>query len=99
MSVSDKSSGRAKWKPPKKGTYHHGNLRRVLLDSALAMVEKEGPHGVSLRAVARLAGVSPAAPYRHFSGKEGLLAAAAEEGFRALEQKMDSASQAPTGPP
>ena len=97
MSESDKSSGRAKWKSPKKGTYHHGNLRRVLLDSALVMVEKEGPHSVSLRAVARLAGVSPAAPHRHFTGKEGLLAAVAEEGFRALEQKMESASQATCG--
>jgi AcrR family transcriptional regulator len=76
----------------KKGTYHHGNLRRVLLDSALAMVEKEGSGGVSLRAVARLAGVSPAAPYRHFAGKEGLLAAVAEEGFRALEVEMQAAS-------
>ena len=97
MAESDKSSGRAKRKPSKKGTYHHGNLRRALLDSALAMVEKEGPRGVSLRAVARLAGVSPAAPYRHFAGKEGLLAAVAEEGFRALEAKMQAASQETRG--
>ncbi|MEE8173419.1 MAG: helix-turn-helix domain-containing protein, partial [Alphaproteobacteria bacterium] len=72
MARSDKSSRATKRKSPKKGAYHHGNLRRALLDSALAMVEKEGPRGVSLRAVARLAGVSPAAPYRHFAGKEGL---------------------------
>ena len=78
MPESDKLLRRAKRKSLKKDTYHHGNLRRALLDSALAMVEKEGPHGVSLRAVARLAGVSPAAPYRHFAGKEGLLAAVAE---------------------
>ena len=97
MPESDKLLRRAKRKSPKKDTYHHGNLRRALLDSALAMVEKEGPHGVSLRAVARLAGVSPAAPYRHFAGKEGLLAAVAEEGFCALEQQMQSASQATRG--
>ena len=97
MPESDKLLRRAKRKSLKKDTYHHGNLRRALLDSALAMVEKEGPHGVSLRAVARLAGVSPAAPYRHFAGKEGLLAAIAEEGFCALEQQMQSASQATRG--
>lgn len=78
----------------KEGRYHHGNLRRALLDAALMMVEKEGPRGVSLRAVARLAGVSPAAPYRHFVGKEGLLAAVAEEGFHALADGMTTASAA-----
>ncbi|MDA0229867.1 MAG: TetR/AcrR family transcriptional regulator [Proteobacteria bacterium] len=93
MAETDNSSGLVKRKPPKKGAYHHGNLRRALLESALAMVEKEGPRGVSLRALARLAGVSPAAPYRHFAGKEGLLAAVAEDGFRALEEKMQVASR------
>ena len=97
MSDSDNSSESAEREPSKKGAYHHGNLRRALLDSALAMVEKEGPRGVSLRAVARLAGVSPAAPYRHFAGKEGLLAAVAEEGFRALEDKMREASDETRG--
>ncbi|MDP6475721.1 MAG: TetR/AcrR family transcriptional regulator [Alphaproteobacteria bacterium] len=91
MTVSNKSSAALKRKSPGKRAYHHGNLRRALLDAALAMVEKEGPRGVSLRAVARFAGVSPAAPYRHFAGKEGLLAAVAEEGFRALESKMRAA--------
>ena len=97
MAASDKPSGSAKRKSSKKGAYHHGNLRRVLLDSSLAMVEKKGPRGVSLRAVARLAGVSPAAPYRHFAGKEGLLAAVAEEGFRALGNKMRAASEETRG--
>ena len=96
-SKENASSAEGKKKSRKKGAYHHGNLRRALLDSALAMVEKEGPGGVSLRAVARLAGVSPAAPYRHFAGKEGLLAAVAEEGFRALEEKMQVASQGADG--
>ncbi len=91
MTISDKSSAAPKRKSREKRAYHHGNLRRALLDAALAMVEKEGPRGVSLRAVARFAGVSPAAPYRHFAGKEGLLAAVAEEGFRALESKMQAA--------
>ncbi len=96
--LKEKGSSKApKKKSRKKGAYHHGNLRRALLDAALAMVEKEGPGGVSLRAVARFAGVSPAAPYRHFAGKEGLLAAVAEEGFRALESEMQMASEGADG--
>jgi AcrR family transcriptional regulator len=93
MAKTSNSLAAGKKKSQNKGAYHHGNLRRALLDSALAMVEKEGPRGVSLRAVARLAGVSPAAPYRHFAGKEGLLAAVAEEGFRSLERHMRAASE------
>ncbi len=79
-------------KTRKKGAYHHGNLPRALLDAALMLVERDGPKGVSLRAVARVAGVSPAAPYRHFAGKEGLLASVAEEGFRALAEALEEAS-------
>lgn len=81
-------------KTRKEGRYHHGNLRRALLDAALMLVEREGPKGVSLRSVARLAGVSPAAPYRHFPGKEGLLASVAEEGFRAMTSAMEAAVDA-----
>jgi AcrR family transcriptional regulator len=64
--------------------YHHGNLREAILQAALKLVETVGPRGITLRATARLAGVSQAAPYRHFASKEALLAAVAEEGFRAL---------------
>lgn len=81
-------------KTRKEGRYHHGNLRRALLDAALMLVEREGPKGVSLRSVARLAGVSPAAPYRHFPGKEGLLASVAEEGFRSMTAAMEAAVDA-----
>jgi AcrR family transcriptional regulator len=81
-------------KTRKQGRYHHGNLRRALLDAALMLVEREGPKGVSLRSVARLAGVSPAAPYRHFPGKEGLLASVAEEGFNAMTAAMEAAVEA-----
>jgi len=81
-------------KTRKEGRYHHGNLRRALLDAALMLVEREVPKGVSLRSVARLAGVSPAAPYRHFPDKEGLLAVVAEEGFRAMTSAMESAVEA-----
>ncbi len=78
-------------KTRKQGSYHHGNLHRALLDAALMLVEREGPKGVSLRSVARLTGVSPAAPYRHFPGKEGLLASVAEEGFHAMTATMEAA--------
>jgi len=74
-----------------RGRYHHGNLRRALIEGALHILETEGLSGLSLRAAARRAGVSEAAPYRHFADKEALLAAVAEEGFRALSAAMREA--------
>ena len=68
--------------------YPHGDLRRALLDAALAVLAEGGSAALSLREVARRAGVSHAAPYRHFSSREALLAAVAEEGFRALRSAM-----------
>jgi AcrR family transcriptional regulator len=61
--------------------YHHGDLRRALLDAALELVAEQGPAGLSLREVARRAGVSHAAPAHHFGDKAGLLTALAVEGF------------------
>ena len=73
---------------PKK-PYHHGDLRRALLDAALGMLGEPGGAGLlTLREVARRAGVSHAAPYRHFPSKEALLAEVAEEGFRRLTEEM-----------
>ncbi|TMA71604.1 MAG: TetR/AcrR family transcriptional regulator [Deltaproteobacteria bacterium] len=69
---------------PARRTYHHGDLRRALIDASLGLLEEDGPNGVTLREAARRAGVSQAAPYRHFASKEALLAAVAEEGFHAL---------------
>jgi AcrR family transcriptional regulator len=68
--------------------YHHGDLRRALLDAALTIIEREGPEGLSLRAVAREAGVSPAAPYHHFKDKSDLLGAVSEDGFKRLKVAM-----------
>jgi AcrR family transcriptional regulator len=69
-----------------KGQYHHGDLRRALLDAALDLLENGDD--VGLREVARRAGVSHTAPYRHFADKEALLAAVAEEGFLALTKAL-----------
>ncbi len=70
--------------PPK--SYHHGNLRRALIGAALEIAREEGAHLVSLRRVSRRAGVSHAAPYHHFPDRTALIAAVAEEGFRALAE-------------
>lgn len=72
--------------------YHHGDLRRALLDAAAAIVEEKGSAGASLREVARRAGVSHAAPYRHFASKEALLASIAEEGFHQLREALATAA-------
>ena len=62
-------------------TYHHGDLRRALVEQALRSIERGGVEELSLRAVARSLNVSPRAPYRHFATKEELLAAVAVEGY------------------
>jgi len=64
--------------------YHHGNLRRALLDAALEMFAARGAFDFTLRELAREAGVTHNAPYRHFGGKADLLEALREEGFTAL---------------
>ena len=72
--------------------YHHGNLRRALLDGAIRLIGREGADALTLRAAARAAGVSQAAPYRHFKDKRELLAAVAEEGFRLMAAGMRAAA-------
>jgi AcrR family transcriptional regulator len=71
--------------------YHHGDLRRALVDAARRLLEADGPSALSLRAVAREAGVSPAAPYHHFKDKGELLDAVAHEGWMMLDQAMSDA--------
>ena len=68
--------------------YHHGGLRDALIVAAQEILEDEGLAALSLRAVARRAGVSPAAPYHHFPDKQALLDAVAERGFDALTAAM-----------
>jgi AcrR family transcriptional regulator len=68
--------------------YHHGDLRRALIDAAMAMVREDQEWTFSLREVARRAGVSHNAPYNHFADKRELLAAVAEAGFVALRERL-----------
>ncbi|HBU99278.1 MULTISPECIES: TetR/AcrR family transcriptional regulator [Thalassospira] len=71
------------------GKYHHGDVRNVLLQKAENILIDEGPTGLSLRRLARLTGVSEAAPYRHFDGKDGILAAVAISAFERFAQKLE----------
>ena len=71
--------------------YHHGDLSRALVEAARRILETEGPAALSLRAVAREAGVSPAAPYHHFKDKGELLDAVAHEGWAALDAALSAA--------
>ncbi len=72
------------------GKYHHGDVRNVLLQQAENILTKEGPAGLSLRRLARLTGVSEAAPYRHFDGKDGILAAVAIAAFERFARQLEA---------
>ncbi|HEY0472664.1 MAG TPA: TetR/AcrR family transcriptional regulator [Kribbella sp.] len=80
------------------GPYHHGDLRAACLRAARDLLEEDGDAGLSLRAVARRAGVSPAAPYRHFAGREALVSTIAAEGYRELVGCLVEAHPAPLTP-
>jgi len=75
-----------------KREYHHGDLRRALVDAAAKIVAKEGVAAVTLREVARLAGVSHNAPYRHFESLSAVLAAVATEGFEEFGARLRDAA-------
>lgn len=71
--------------------YHHGDLSRALVEAGRKILETDGPDALSLRAVAREAGVSPAAPYHHFKDKGELLDAIASDGWRMLGEAISRA--------
>src|SRR3989442_15734452 len=88
------NNGRRSRRPRRPNRSHHGDLPRALLDAALHTVKTQGTDALTLRAAARLAGVSQAAPYRHFANKEAILAAVAENVFRSLMAAMRRAARA-----
>ena len=75
---------------PKRG-YHHGNLRQALVEAALTLIEEKGPTGFTLAEAAKQAGVTPAAVYRHFAGREDLIAECARQGYEIFADLMEYA--------
>ncbi|MEN3351508.1 MAG: hypothetical protein V7632_5143 [Bradyrhizobium sp.] len=71
--------------------YHHGNLKEALLQAALDLITKKGPAGFTFADAARMAGVSPAAPYRHFRDRDELIASIAQRGFEQFESQLTQA--------
>jgi AcrR family transcriptional regulator len=83
---------------PSKATYHHGDLRTACVSAAMELLEESGETALSLRAVARRAGVSPAAPYRHYADREALVSAVAALGYRELAERLAAAHPSPATP-
>ncbi|MCC6947743.1 MAG: TetR/AcrR family transcriptional regulator [Bradyrhizobiaceae bacterium] len=69
-------------------SYHHGNLKEDLVRAALELIAEKGPFGFTFADAARWAGVSPAAPYRHYSDRDALMADVAKRGFELFEQAL-----------
>lgn len=78
---------------PKRG-YHHGNLRQALVEAALGLIETKGPTGFTLSEAAKTAGVTPAAVYRHFEGREDLIIEVARQGHDIFADVMEFAYDA-----
>jgi AcrR family transcriptional regulator len=87
--ASDRPASRRK--RPARETYHHGNLRRALIEAALKFVRDGGPDAFTMAEAAREAGVSSGAPYRHFPDRKALMRAVAAEGEELLAEAMDQA--------
>jgi AcrR family transcriptional regulator len=73
--------------------YHHGNLKQALINVALTLIEAEGPTGFTLSEASKTAGVTPAAVYHHFDGREDLVAEAARQGYDMFADLMEFAYQ------
>lgn len=90
-------TGTARPRRKRAGHYHHGDLRRALIEQALRTIQSAGAEGLTLRGVGAALGVSRTALYRHFADKEALLAAVAREGFRMLREALREAWQGERG--
>ncbi|MEQ9447068.1 MAG: TetR/AcrR family transcriptional regulator [Rhodospirillaceae bacterium] len=71
----------------KKAGYHHGDLKEALISAAKQLIQDKGPEGFSMAEACRIAGVSPAAPYRHFADRDELVGAVASQGFDSLTDR------------
>lgn len=76
---------------PDRKSYHHGNLRQTLVEATAALIEEMGPQAFTLTEAARRAGVSPAAPYRHFKGRDDLIEEVARQGFEEFADRLEAA--------
>ena len=72
--------------------YHHGNLKEALIEAALSLIAEKGAGGLTFAEAARAAGVSPAAPYRHFRDRDALLAEVAQRGFQLFGDTLAKAA-------
>jgi AcrR family transcriptional regulator len=84
--------------PSSKLAYHHGDLRAACVRAGVELLEEGGQTALSLRAVARRVGVSPAAPYRHYADREALVSALAAVGYRELAARLAAAHPSPSTP-
>src|ERR1700740_882978 len=82
--------------PSSSAPYHHGDLRAACLRAAMELLEEDGAAALSVRAVARRAGVSPGAPYRHYADRDALVSAVAAEGYRELAGHLAAAHPSPS---
>jgi AcrR family transcriptional regulator len=86
---SARKASSASPRKPRRGAYHHGNLRQALIDAALELAGEVGAEAVTVREAARRAGVSPGAPFRHFADRTMLMTAVAEEAMSRLRAEVE----------
>jgi AcrR family transcriptional regulator len=98
MALSERKKSPRSTAGARRDSYHHGDLKRALTSAALSLVAEKGPKGFTLTEAARRAGVSAAAPYRHFADKAELLATVAEQGFLELHVVLAAAGDAVAEP-
>jgi len=91
------SDCRGPWGRAKRG-YHHGNLSEALIDAARQLLAEKGPAGFTLKDAARAAGVSAAAPYRHFKDRAALIGAVSDRGYTQFAERLEAAASAGKDP-